>query len=184
MVLHPVITLTAKLTSLEDNHEKNRNNLRKIVINCFTKEKAGHGTGDDTSKYKYIVETLSSGKKIYLTRPAPLSKGFDFIIHVEDAVFINGRDNPKHDDISEDLRNKKQKDKQAYAKLMHALENVFYCKDLEHIYPEYESDLAIFTEGLSPELIMKVVKWLFIEQDIRYWNWSGRNMFMNGIKNI
>ena len=24
--------------------------------------------------------------------------------------------------------------------------------------------------------ILKAIKWLFIEQDIRYWNYSGRNM--------
>ena len=41
-----------------------------------------------------------------------------------------------------------------------------------------------FNSGYSPELILKLVKWLFIEQDIRDWNTSGRAMLMNGINDI
>jgi len=31
-------------------------------------------------------------------------------------------------------------------------------------------------------IILLAIKWLFIEQDITYWNWSGRNMLMNSLK--
>jgi len=34
------------------------------------------------------------------------------------------------------------------------------------------------------EIILLAVKWLFIEQDITYWNWSGRGMLWNVIKDI
>lgn len=184
MVLYPAVNLSVKLTEASENHEKNRNNLRKIVLDSFVKEKAGRGKGDETSKYKYIVENLISGKRVYLTRPVPLNKGFDFIIHVEDHTFLNGKDNPRHDDIFGDLKTKKQGNKQAYNKLVQALEEVFYCKDCNDIYSAYKAYLEVFNQGLSPELILKVTKWFFIEQDIRYWNWSGRNMFMSGIKSI
>ena len=30
--------------------------------------------------------------------------------------------------------------------------------------------------GFSLEVVLKVLKWLWIEQDIRYWNYSGRQM--------
>ena len=184
MVLHPTINLTAKLANITQNHEENRNNLRKIVINSFIRESAGHGSGEETSKYKYIVETLFSGKRVYLTRPVPLNKGFDFIIHVEGHIFINRKDNPKHDDIKEDLKKKKMNNGQAYSKLVCALEDVFLCKNPDDIYATYETDLVSLNQGLPPDLILKVVKWLFIEQDIRYWNWSGRNMFMNAIRGV
>lgn len=40
-----------------------------------------------------------------------------------------------------------------------------------------------FTDGdgiLRPiAIILLAIKWLFIEQDITYWNWSGRNMLYN-----
>ncbi|MDD2654382.1 MAG: DNA adenine methylase [Candidatus Omnitrophica bacterium] len=184
MVLHPTINLTAKLSEISENHEENRNNLRKIVIDTFIRESAGRGKGEETSKYKYIVETLSSGEKVYLTRPVPLNKGFDFIVHVENYIFMNGKDNPKHDDIKQDLQNKKQLNAQAYNKLVEALEEVFYCNDPDDIYSRYIQHLVSLNQGLSNELILKIVKWFFIEQDIRYWNWSGRNMFMEGIRNI
>ena len=184
MVLYPKVNLSAKLVKLSGDPEKDRNNLRKIVIDSFIKEKAGYGTGIDTSKYKYVVETLSSGDKVYLTRPAVLSKGFDFVIHVENRVFMNGKDNPKHEDITKDLKQKKQSNRQAYAKLLNAIEDVFACKDPDEVYPNYENDFRVFKQGILPEVILKVVKWLFIEQDIRFWNWSGRVMFMNGIKGI
>ena len=184
MVLYPEVNLSAKLVTLSGDHEKDRNNLRKIVIDSFIKEKAGHGTGAETSKYKYIVETLASGNRVYLTRPAVLSKGFDFVIHVENIVFMNGKDNPKHEDITKDLKQKKQSNRQTYKQLLNAIKDVFNCKDPDEVYPDYENDLRVFEQELPPETILKVVKWLFIEQDIRFWNWSGRAMFMHGIRNI
>jgi len=166
------------------DHEKNRNDLRKIVIDQFIKEKAGKGNQKDTSKYKYIVEQLASGNRVYLTRPVPLNKGFDFIIHVENHTFMNGKDNPRHADIIEDLKKKKQSNPQAYKKLLQALEAVFKCEDPDDVCNTFKEALKKLNTGLAPELILKVVKWLFIEQDIRYWNWSGRNMFMDGIKAV
>ena len=44
---------------------------------------------------------------------------------------------------------------------------------------EYQS--CQFQNGLPTDLILKVLKWLFIEQDITYWNRSGRDMFYNSI---
>lgn len=184
MVLHPEVNFEAKLIEITKNHEEDRNSLRKIVIDQFIKEKAGHGNQENTSKYKYIVENLSSGDRVYLTRPVPLNKGFDFIIHVENHIFKNGKDNPMHDDIAESLRDKKQTDKKAYNNLLQALEDVFNCKDPDDVYPKYKNYLVPINGGLSTELILKVVKWFFIEQDIRYWNWSGRHMFMNGIRSV
>jgi len=184
MTEYSAINFTAKLEKLGNNHEQNRNDLRKIVIDKFIKEKAGSGNAEKTAKYKYFVERLSSGDRVYLTRPVPLNKGFDFIIHVENHVFINGKDNPKHEDISDDLRVKKQANSEAYRKLIQALEEVYLCKDPDDMISKYKKYSSVFKQGLSFELILKVVKWLFIEQDIRYWNWSGRSMFMSGIRNI
>jgi hypothetical protein len=41
-----------------------------------------------------------------------------------------------------------------------------------------------FKTGHSSELIFECVKWLFEEQDVTYWNYSGRTMFYNAIKGI
>jgi len=184
MVLHPTVTLTAKLNNISDNHEANRNALRKIVIDCFSKERAGEGSQELTSKYQYVVEKLASNKTIYLTRPAILSKGFDFVIHVENTIFANNKDNPTHDDIFIDLKNKKNQNNSLYSKLFLALEEVFYCQDPTDVYPKYQHYLKQFKIGYDADLILKVVKWYFIEQDVRYWNWSGRHKFMDALKLI
>ena len=51
-------------------------------------------------------------------------------------------------------------------------------------FPIEESEIAsiIFTdEGYAFEHVLKTIKWLFIEQDITYWNWSGRAMLYSAI---
>ncbi|MCG2711579.1 MAG: hypothetical protein L6416_04565, partial [Candidatus Omnitrophica bacterium] len=97
---------------------------------------------------------------------------------------MNGKDTPRHDDILNDLRQKKQKNKKVYVELLKAIGEVFYCKDPSEVYPVYKNKLKVFKQGLPTESILKVVKWLFIEQDIRFWSWSGRRMFKEGIDNI
>ena len=64
-------------------------------------------------------------------------------------------------------------------KLISVLEDVYNCKDICQ-----EEIMIDFVSGYSSELIIKTLNWLFIEQDIRYWNYSGRDMLWNGIKDI
>jgi len=183
MAEHPAVNIKIRLAKFANEHEQNRNNLRKMLIDELMKEKAGHGNKEDTSKYTYFVEKLISGDKVYLTRPTYL-KGFDFIIHVENHKFLNGKDNPSHSDIAEDLKMKKKRSPNEYKKLLEAIQEVFECKDADDMYHKYQSQLEFVDCGLTSELILKVVKWFFIEQDVTFWNYSGRNMFMNGVKNI
>ncbi len=80
-----------------------REELRKVVVFKFLEEKPGLGKGDEASRYRYNVETMSDGRRVYLTRPAYLKKGFDFCINVEGTVFQTGHEYPKHGDIFDDL---------------------------------------------------------------------------------
>jgi len=159
-----------------------RRELRKKVVEQILLEEAGTGRGEKTSKYIYYVEELEDGSRIYLTRPAYLKKGFDFLIHVKDKVFMNGKDNPKHDDIFEDLRKKKKENPILYKRLHEAITRVYSCEDPSEVLKEF-SDLK-FKSGFSFELILKTLKWFFIEQDIRDWNYSGRAMLKSGLDEI
>jgi hypothetical protein len=182
MPLHPEIDLTIKLDNITGNHEEDRNALRILLLNNLVKERAGSGNKEKTSKYHYNVETLTCGNRIYLTRPVPLNKGFDFIIHVEGYKFLNDKDNPRHDDIFNDLREKKQRNFDSYQHLLKLINLVFLCNDPEDIL--CKEPMPAFEVDFSIELLLKVLKWFFIEQDVRYWNWSGRNMLMSGINGI
>jgi hypothetical protein len=146
------------------------------VIEKFSEEKAGLGKGNDASKYNYFVEELKNGSHVILTRPANLKNGFDFLIRVENFKFSNNKDYPKHDDIINDLNFKKTNESENYKLLYDSIKKVFTCNE---IVPEMHT--INFSTGLSAELLLYVLKWFFIEQDIRYWNYSGRGMLMSGI---
>lgn len=150
-----------------------RSEVRMWVIDVFSKELPG--SSGETSRYTYYVETLASGDRVYLKRHAYLHNGFDFLVCVENMNYAepgHGRRNvPKHYDIANDLNEKREKAPQEYAKLYLLLKKVFDCEDVT----DEEMKSLSFSCGLPAEYILKVIKWLFIEQDIRYWNYSGQN---------
>lgn len=153
-----------------------RNDVRMRVVEALAEEDPGTGNGDAASKYIYYVETLNSGDRVYLQRPANLHNGFDFLVCVENTNYAQPgerrRNYPKHEDFGEDLKAKKAENKEMYARLYKLLRKVFECEDVS----ESEMNVIQFNTGYSVDHILKAIKWLFIEQDIRYWNYSGRNM--------
>lgn len=160
-----------------------RNTIRMKVVNIFSAEQPGHGKGELASKYTYYVETLSNNQRIYLKHPAYLHNGFDFVVCIEGINFNpfgRKRNYPTHNDIIDDLREKYYEDPQKYEILFVALSATHACA-----YIELEPIYALqFKSGFSCELLIKTLKWLFIEQDIRYWNYSGRDMLWHDIYSI
>lgn len=160
-----------------------RNDIRMKVVNELSKEIPGQGKKELASKYTYYVETLDDNRRIYLRRPAFLHNGFDFVVCVEGINFNPSgrrRDYPTHDDILNDLREKYLEAPDKYEILYAALSATYYCAyiDLSTINSLH------FESGFPCDLLIKTLKWLFIEQDIRYWNYSGRDMLWNGIYSI
>jgi len=54
-----------------------------------------------------------------------------------------------------------------------AITRVHECEELVMILKDYPN--LNFQAERSPELILKTLKWMFIGEDINYWNYSGRN---------
>jgi hypothetical protein len=163
--------------NLNVSNQGPRNDLRMRVVEELSKEAPGKGGGNLASRFIYYVETLQSGQRVYLRRPAQLHYGFDFVVCVEGANYNSdpkgkARNNPSHDDFAKDLAGKKAEDPAMYGKLHGLLEKVFDCQDV----PASAYAGIHFRSGLPVDHILKTIKWLFIEQDIRYWNYSGRNM--------
>lgn len=158
------------------SNEGTRNEVRMRLIEDFANETPGTGRDELASGYTYYVETLSNGDRVYLQRPANLYNGFDFLVCVENANYAEPgkrvRNFPKHEDIGADLELKREQDPEMYKKLHALLRKVFECHDVS----EEEINSVSFTVGLPVDHIVKTIKWLFIEQDIRYWNYSGRGM--------
>ncbi len=155
----------------------NKADIRRYILQQWILE-------EPERKYRYFTETLSGGNKIYLERPTNLNKGCDFRILIEGfLLFKNGNDKPpKHDDILNDLKEKKQNySEQQYQKLIDSIADIYECKPFEFAYtklshiPEY---------GYNHELVLKLLRWFFIEQDVTYWLKSGRAMLYNVIRGL
>lgn len=190
MTQYPTIVLNIELSENEisgdlvENHERNRNVLREKALSEFLKERPGLGSKELASHYRYDVESLDNGEVVYITRPVALNKGFDFIIHVSNTVFSNGKDNPKYDDIFNDIRHKiefARRDLRDALKedLYYMFEKVYFCINTDLIIENFELSDESFNNlpGYGLDMLLKIIKWFFIEQDIRYWNWSGRKKF-------
>lgn len=158
-----------------------RDEVRMRVVAEFAKELPGSGKGDLASRYIYYVEKLKTGQRIFLTRPAFMHNGFDFVVHVEGVNFAcegcRYRDAPSHEDMLNDLCVKMQEDPFEYSRLFLLLQDVYSCRNV----PEEAMHQISFVKGLPSEMTIKVFKWLFIEQEIRYWNYSGRDMLWSGV---
>lgn len=150
--------------SLNVNNFSNKKDIRDYLLKTWSNEA-------ERVQFRYFVETLSDNKRIYLERPANLNKGCDFVVKIEDLIiFKNGNDRPpKHKDLLEYIKTNQSK----LTNLKDELENVYQCKSMPTIYTNIEH-----------EIILKLSKWFFIEQDITYWAKSGRNMLWIAVKDL
>ena len=157
-----------------------REELMKKAVETFISEKPGYWKEGKkyVTRYKYYVETLSDGRRIYLKRPTFLNKGIDFQVWVEkfDGE-IDGR--PSHKDVFNDLKLKNDENPKNTQKLLNGIDRVWNCEEpdkvIKYLNIEYKS-------GFSVEMLLKILKWLFIEQDITYWNYDGRTMLKMAIE--
>jgi len=149
-----------------------RKELKDKAVLKFLSEKGGYWKDGKkyATKYKYYVETLADGRRIYLLRPTWKNKGIDFQVCVEKMK--DGKDaKPSHQDVFNDLNLKTKEDSEKEKRLLKLIDRVWNCEDPEDILKDNHLE---FKSGYSVEMLLKIVKWLFIEQDITYWNYDGR----------
>jgi hypothetical protein len=156
-----------------------RSRLRRNIVKSIVSEKKGFWRNNQqiVTRYRYDVECLSDGRRIYLKRPTHLNKGIDFQVFVE--RLSRGNDTrPSHDNLIRDLR-KKAIEKPRKARALHeGIERVWRCEKPDKVI----ADLSLrYKSGYPLELSLKVLKWLFIEQDVTYWNYDGRKKLMSAI---
>jgi hypothetical protein len=156
--------------------QKERSELRKEIINIFLEEKPGTGRGDEASRYHYIVKEVDNFV-VYLKRPAQFNNGFDFTVNVEGVNFNpqgKATTRPTHQNVIDDLIAKQKENPILFDELKEQICLIYSCQ------PVVKDDFA-FTVGINSMVLLECIKWLFIEQDVTYWNYSGRSMFYNGI---
>lgn len=159
----------------------NRSQKRQALISCFLNEEAGIGRGDDASRYQYNVESYGD-YGIFLKRPTQLNKGFDFTVNVQGMYFKKNRrySNPSHNDIFEALICCRNECPDEYDAVRDAIVSIYECDDIDlsHINAYF-----LDFEGTAHpiQIILLAIKWLFMEQNCAYWNYSGRRMLFEGL---
>ena len=137
-----------------------------------------------SGQYRYNVEQCADGSKIYLLRPANLNKGCDFKIISENfKKWKNGKDKaPKHDDVFELIRDVLSEDPSLKSDIVSAIERIYACQNICDVFSEYPRLLD--TQDCKAERALKLLKWMWIEQDITYWTGEGRQMLKSGIDEL
>ncbi len=177
-----------------DNFEQDRKKIRDNIVDLFKSERAGQGKGLDSTRVIYCMEKTLNDEIIYLQRPAYLNKGFDFTVNVKKYNFkapTKKNQNrlthtPRHDSIFHPLNLIKITNVTDFNLMQIAIDKIYYCEEPSILLKEnqFQSLNNKYIDGVEYETLLKVIKWLFIEQDITYWNFSGRTMFYNGLKNV
>jgi len=161
--------------SIEIKGSLARHKIVKKVVNAFIKteyRKKGKGV-----VFRYPVENLPDKQVLYIVRPGH-KKNFDFKVDVAvDCGFEKG----SHEEIALDLRKKNIKNPRKFKKLWQAIAEIYHCKenDVDVILKKYRGLKRPFKSGGKPEPLLKVIKWLFIMEDIFYWDGEGRTFLFN-----
>jgi len=137
-------------------------------------------------KYRgYEVEQLADGRKIVITKP-----GGKFVFgRVKREDFMVWVHNPNesilwlisHKDIYNDLEEKGEIDSKETIKMIDALERVFDGEEPDEVLKN--SELTI-SSGEPPEVLLKVYKWIWGQEDCNYPEGEGREMSMKRIKEL
>lgn len=163
-----------------------RKSIREELVALFLREKSGLDLDLDGTRptYKYIVENFQP-YDIYLQQPANLNKGFDFTVNVDTIYFKKKHKNPSHADIVNILKAYKTQNDNIYQNIQNLISQIYYCQNININSLTHNLPLFVNYDGeqFSIAIILYCIKWLFIEQDITYWNYSGRNMLFSHLQN-
>lgn len=163
--------------SLEIDSEV-RHEVRTQVIQTWLREIPG--TMDVTHRYRYNVERIRDGSRVYLTRPARLNRGIDFVIYCENFTrWKNQKDKPPtHDVLCAEIDDIARRSMGHRLELRRALGRIWACERPDAVL----AGLRLLANDVESERVLKLARWMFIEQDLTYWTESGRWMLRGGIE--
>ena len=110
---------------------------------------------------------------------------FDFTVNIEGLYFKKKRKYscPSHNDIFDALSECKNNFPSTYPLIKEYINDLFHCKEQKFV--EFNIFFSDYEGNKHPiEIILLALKWLFIEQDCAYWNYSGRKVLFNELINL
>lgn len=162
---------------------RDRKTMRTTLISAMLNEEPGNGKGDQCSRYQYNVENFQE-YGIFLKRPTQLNKGFDFTVNTKGLWFKKNRrySNPSHQDIFDALEDCRNNYDEEYSRVIDAITKVYNCENVDFSVPMGLTFHDFEGTEHPIEIILLAIKWLFMEQDCAYWNYSGRAMFYSALR--
>ncbi|MCM8779469.1 MAG: hypothetical protein NC834_06805 [Candidatus Omnitrophica bacterium] len=144
--------------------------VKKVVVAFieFEKDKKGKGI-----EFRYPVEDLSTGGKLYIHRPG-VKWNFDFKVEIPVSY---GLEEGRHDKIALILRKIKRANEQEFNKLWEIISHLYHCSN--NNVDDLLQQNPISLTNPPPDVLLKVIKWLFIMEDIIYWHYEGRGFLYN-----
>jgi len=172
--------------SIEIKGTMNRREIVQKIVNTFIDtEHRERGKG---VQFRYPVEKLycmeekklfPENARLFIVRPGGLQKwNFDFKVDITSEMGLN---KGKHTDIASDIRAKMKQDRKGVGKLLMAIREILSCSenDADKVLEKYSDLKELFNRSAEVEIILKVLKWMFIMEDIVYWNYYGRAFLYN-----
>jgi len=155
-----------------------RHLIVKKVVNTFIKteyRRKGKGV-----VFRYPVEKLPEGGSLFITRPGH-KKNFDFKV---DVITDHGFGDGSHKKIASDLRHKRKENRRRFEQLLAVIAQIYHCieNDVDVLLRKNRGLARSFRTGGSVETLLKIIKWLFIMEDIVYWNYKGRTMLYDALQ--
>ncbi|MDG6918979.1 MAG: hypothetical protein JRN62_06035 [Nitrososphaerota archaeon] len=141
---------------------------RRDAISLFFNEK--RKTGD--YHYAYEVERMADGSAIFLLRPT-WKRGLDYLVVYKDgAGSLLG---PRFEEVDVDLAAKAKAEPELFESLAQAATAVHRGEDPVRVLGGLPNVARHNWKGLPAENLLKIMKWLFIDEDIKYWAFEGRD---------
>lgn len=140
----------------------------------FEKDKKGKGI-----EFRYPVEELSIGKKLYIHRPG-VKWNFDFKVEIPPDY---GLEEGRHDQIARLLCQIKESNETDFNHLWDIIFSLYHCKNNDVDAMLSETSISQIN-NIAPDVLLKVIKWLFIMEDIIYWHYEGRAFLYNFFKYV
>jgi hypothetical protein len=157
-----------------------RHHIVKKVVNTFIKSeyrRKGRGV-----KFQYPVEKLPKKQILCIARPGH-KKNFDFKV---DVVSNHGFGEGSHKEIAMDLRRKRKEKPRNFAELLATITQIYNCteNDVDALLKKHRCLKNSFGTGGPVEALLKIIKWLFIMEDIVYWDNEGRAFLFNFLRYV
>lgn len=165
---------------------RTRESIHEEIIKLFLAERHGPDAQGKKMEYEYEVDSFGT-YKIILQRPARLNHGMDFLITTDPSIdfyrFKKGtfRVVPAQKDIFDFLLQAKDSNGVDYSQIKDVIRRYLNCD--QFTLPAFNFCLEDKNGNSFPiEVVLLLIKWFFIEQDVTYWNYTGRAMLFKALQ--